>query len=805
MTNKKFLFIGMAVLLSVSLFFLGCPTEAGEAGEPGKQGEQGEQGGSGQEGPIAPGLVKGSVSIEALQHQIDIYDGTASDLTLDGVTLTDDGLIDFKSVNAYIAGTFATFATSGKTTIKARSANITFSGTGGITAQSDDIVIVKDEIVAKVTGVTPLAYEASIPPSPSAILKDTAVETLSLGTGGTSKTDLESFASTFTVYVLGTLSIDATAPVAATAAKLVALGDTEAAGTGGITFGDNTEIGTLKATNALKITSVGTGEVQELALNGQTVTIDAVTNIAGITGGPLGGTIALGSGTGLPATAVGAADVTVTSSGVSLTVDELTTGAGKLVLPATAITFTATAGGGNIAYPPTLAAAANIALSSASGLAYAGNLTTSGTLGVTGDLAVTGTLSAGATTLDGDLDVSGVATLTSLTDSKSGGATVAFNGATAEITGYTAKATADATTFEGSATLTITTLTDISSDATTVTFNGPAIISTAVTTLDSGLTIAGTGAVALTLVPTLTNGLVVSNTGGVTMPSATIPPSKAIDASLGKVVFGTADNAVTIVNGKLESGTGSNLSTVNANGVITVAYSDGVGAKLTLKDEGTLAVKGSGSVTVAGALKIEGDGTTLASAGDSVFTADNAKATLKTSASGATSDGIQIGTAANGVALLVNADNTEMEYTFVASTGTGYPVSVSGADITVPGDSTTGASFTATTADKAKIVLGTTTGGFVIGVGTKGGKFNIIGSSGGSTIGPFPSGHADGNLPTSSNLNTSDQSGTAGKVKLGAWDGTSHDCTVTGSGVTAYGLNTGSAGTINAAQVLAET
>jgi hypothetical protein len=175
----------------------------------------------------------------------------------------------------------------------------------------------------------------------------------------------------------------------------VVLGETTAAGAGGITLGANTVIGTLKATNALTITAVGAGGVEKLDLNGQTVTITADDNIGVITSGAAGAVLTLPSDGSIGDITVGAYDIAIGGTPASVTIAELATpGAGKLVLPAAAVTFTATAGGGNISYA---AAPASVTLRSTTCLTYVGNLSVAGAVSVTGPLTVDGEADFGET------------------------------------------------------------------------------------------------------------------------------------------------------------------------------------------------------------------------------------------------------------------------------------------------------------------------------------------------------------------------------------------------------------------------
>jgi hypothetical protein len=325
-------------------------------------------------------------------------------------------------------------------------------------------------------------------------------------------------------------------------------------------------VDTLKATGALTVTSIGTGGVN-LDLNGQAVTITALTNIKDITSGTANGRLALPDGTlTVPKLTVGASDITVTSTTTTgLTVTTFSTsGAGKLVLPAETVSFTASGGGGKIAY---MATPASLTLSSNTGLtltAPAGPI--AGAASVTGALEITGAatfgdaLTAEALTVGGDLEVTKAAILTG-------------TAAITEDATFKDALTAVAVTVDGNlkvtgaaslgGNLTVDGTADFNSTltntaASVATFNGVTTVTDTLTTGNGGLTIAGTGAVALIKAPTLTNGLIVTNSAGVTMPSVgedgTIPVTNSIVASgNGKVIFGTPEHSVTIEKATLAS------------------------------------------------------------------------------------------------------------------------------------------------------------------------------------------------------------------------------------------------------------
>ena len=419
--------------------------------------------------------------------------------------------------------------------------------------------------------------------------------------------------------------------------------------------------------------------------------------------------------------------------------------------------------------------------------------TTTGTLKVGGNAVFT----EGVTTITGAIDIGGNATFKAALTTGAGKVTVGGN------LGVTGAVSLGAGGLEVGGTATLdSTLTNTA--AATATFNGTTTTG-AVTTSTGDLTIAGKGAVTLGAVTTATSAnLVVTNETGVTIPTATIVASTSIDASAGKVIFGTATNSVTITNGTLKSGTGGTAGAA-ANGAVTLTYSSD-GGSLELEDGGSIVTAGTGSVTTPG-LKIGGSAaTTVTGISDSKLTkiiAGDGTTTLdiNNSGGGAAGNGILIGTAADGVQLLAVGTDA-MVYTFTPSTSTGNaPVLIEGAFITAPADGTTGAIIAATTADKAKIVLGTASGGIRLGQGDHGGKLTIAYSSGGSTIGVFnASSHNDGNLPASVGVNSTDAQSSGAKVKLGA---TSSGTAAVGSGgVTAFGTKGSGYAEINSSLTL---
>jgi hypothetical protein len=286
MKTKKF-FIGMAVFLSVSLFLIGCPTEA--------DGSVGERG--------SAGLSAGTLPDDASVALFDAYFSR-----LDTVFLT----------AALDTGTFKvpkgkTLVVVGDVTLISGTVINAFDGTldvadGGF-AGSNGVLIVADakaaEVKAKAASLIVPKYVAAI--GETEIDEDVVLSSLTIGDEGWD--DFATFAgSTYTVYVTGDAAIDATTAIDTSSAKLTVFGDVTAKGT--LTLGANTTIGKVTATGTLGLT--GIARIKEL--NTATYVVTAAT-------------------------------------GTSVTLDKLDSGAGgKLVLQDAVFAVTIGAGNGNIEF-----------------------------------------------------------------------------------------------------------------------------------------------------------------------------------------------------------------------------------------------------------------------------------------------------------------------------------------------------------------------------------------------------------------------------------------------------------------------
>jgi hypothetical protein len=233
---------------------------------------------------------------------------------------------------------------------------------------------------------------------------------------------------------------------------------------------------------------------------------------------------------------------------------------------------------------------------------------------VGGNLNMTGTGAAKAVTLVDTLTVDGNADIGALTTTAK--VTITFNGATASITSYTAKASDD-DTFAGSAILTIDTLADVGT-ASKVTFDGTTAITNKLTVGDNGLTIAGTGAVTLKEAPetakTSTKKLVIKSAGGVTLEKET---TIAANIKAAKVTIKGTSSAGTEI--------------IADSDALTVAADDSIVVPTTA-DGGSIVAGGTeNKVTIAGA--------TL---GKGTYTATTGKLSLGTTAVIKVDGGIEI-------------------------------------------------------------------------------------------------------------------------------------------------------------------
>jgi hypothetical protein len=151
---------------------------------------------------------------------------------------------------------------------------------GTIDGNSGAVVIVApaaaSAVTAKVSNASIPAYAAGISSDPTEITGDVVLPSLSIGGSGTSAADFGTFAgTTYTVYVKGNLTIDATTPFNTGSAKITVLGETTAKGA--LTVGADAALGKLTASGAL--TLAGVSNVGKLDTATYTVTSSTDTTV----------------------------------------------------------------------------------------------------------------------------------------------------------------------------------------------------------------------------------------------------------------------------------------------------------------------------------------------------------------------------------------------------------------------------------------------------------------------------------------------------------------------------------------------
>ena len=204
---KKSLIFWFAAATCAALFLVGC--ESPTDGAPGAAGR------------IGDGHVGGEVSVAGLQAMIDRYVGTGAELVLDNVEVAGEGVVDFKTVKAYVVGPLATENNADVTILKLLNANITF-GEGGQVAlgHANDVAIgTAAQFVGKgATGsyAAPAANDV-LPGTAAEVGGVTAVENLTLSATATS------IPAGLTVYVYGNLTVDEDS-VQPTQGKVVVIG-----------------------------------------------------------------------------------------------------------------------------------------------------------------------------------------------------------------------------------------------------------------------------------------------------------------------------------------------------------------------------------------------------------------------------------------------------------------------------------------------------------------------------------------------------------------------------------------------------
>jgi hypothetical protein len=231
MTNKKFLFIGMAVLLSVSLFLTGCgDPAAGAEGLPGQSGQNGE---NGQNGLPPNENFSQSASVAALQDAIE-HLGTGATLRLDNVTVTGGGTVDFGASNVRVIGGLKTDAdnSTGVAILNLAEANVTFVSDAKVElGHLGDVAVLTAEQLANNADTTTGIYAAKVD-GPESF--DNVVGTVTAVNELTLTNQSATYPADLKIYVYGTLKLDsAVAPTFAGSGKVIAIKNVEVSGTTG--------------------------------------------------------------------------------------------------------------------------------------------------------------------------------------------------------------------------------------------------------------------------------------------------------------------------------------------------------------------------------------------------------------------------------------------------------------------------------------------------------------------------------------------------------------------------------------------
>jgi hypothetical protein len=227
MTNKKFLFIGMAVLLSVSLFLTGCGDPAdGAEGLPGQEGQNGSNGGD------APLALSGPWSVDALKGVIALYEDSDAGLLVGNLSVTGGGVVDFGSSKVHVTGSLGTDTdnSTGVAVLNLQAANVTFAeGAKVALGDTDDVAVLTTAQLAYKGATGKYAPVVSGPADFGNVVGNiTAVENLTLTQAGTIPANLK-------VYVFGTFTVDGAVP-GTVAGQIIAIKDVAVYGTTGDLF-----------------------------------------------------------------------------------------------------------------------------------------------------------------------------------------------------------------------------------------------------------------------------------------------------------------------------------------------------------------------------------------------------------------------------------------------------------------------------------------------------------------------------------------------------------------------------------------
>jgi hypothetical protein len=546
MTNKKF-FIGMAVLLSVSLFVTGCPTDAAD----------GVQGQEGQRGPI---YLSGEQTTAGINHAI----ASNAPLVFAGVIQSDTGVVIIPSGrNVTLVGdaAYTTEATAEGILIIGDASSVT--GDGKVVADTAGIVIAPAGLEPKVTGSMVPVQDGSNTVIDLAAGDVAAVKKGDITIDGEATTATNINASdlgTKTLFVFGNVTVSEALGAATIYVRGNAVVDTA----------DQTAAVVWNITGDLDAQKLPTKAAGTLSVGGKADFAEAVADITGDVkiGGKATFADTLNTGTGA-----------VSIGGDAVFEGALTVGTGALKIGGKAAfpgeTLTVGAGGISIGGDAEFAdAAVTFAGTGATRIAgktaFTKALTTAGQLSVRGTFSVTG-----KATLGGNLTVGG----------------------TADFQGELVNTAESVATFNG-----VTTITGkVTPDSNSLAIAGTgAVTLAAAPDLTNGLTIKNTAGVTLVEATTIAANIVATNVtikGDAT--TGTVLKTGNIDLTVAE------DNRITVTGetAKIVAGGSSNKVTITGAVLKAGAYT-GTDGKLSLGDTTEIEVNG-GQIVIAGSGELE--------------------------------------------------------------------------------------------------------------------------------------------------------------------------------------------------------
>jgi hypothetical protein len=236
MFNKKFYLVGLAVLLSVSLIFLGCPTDAsdgaaGPAGTEGGQGNQGEQGEPGTPEPVQ--FLQSAYNVTDINGVLAVADARAV-VVVGATTITGPGVVDFGTRTVHIIGNVATAGSNTSLeTLNLVDATVTFKNNAKILlGDATDVALLAEDQIEGHVGSTGL-YGSGVADA-DAVKALTAADLPVGGVVAVKDYQLgsETLVDGLKLYVYGTLTVDAdsAAPLVPSGTTITAIGTVAVAG-----------------------------------------------------------------------------------------------------------------------------------------------------------------------------------------------------------------------------------------------------------------------------------------------------------------------------------------------------------------------------------------------------------------------------------------------------------------------------------------------------------------------------------------------------------------------------------------------